>query len=121
MRAGKGHFIDIRMGCQGSAGGLAVPWDDVDYTLRDASLQEEFPKAQGRQRGFFRRLEHHRTSGCQGWSHFPNGGTQWTVQWDDGTDNPHGFLEGVRYIVARQRVFNLFAMQLDRHAGVVAQ
>src|SRR4030095_8455477 len=69
-------------------------------------LQEEFPKAQRRQRGFFGWLEHHRTSGGQGWSHFPHGCTQWAVPWDDGADDPHRLFERVRDILARQGVLD---------------
>ena len=58
-RAGEGHLVDVVMGGQCGAGGLAESGHHVDHAVGQPGLGDELGQPQRRQRGLLRRLEHH--------------------------------------------------------------
>jgi hypothetical protein len=61
---------------QRGPGGAAVAVDDAHHTRRDARVEREMGQTKRRERGGFRRLEHHDVPGGQRGRHLPRGDDQ---------------------------------------------
>lgn len=113
------------MAHQRGAGGGARPRDNVDDALRNAGLQRKLGKAQCRERGLRRRLEHDGAARRQSRRDLPNRNAKRDVPRHDGTHHADGFAEGeagefaIREIGDRKVLRGAF--DLGRPTGHVAQ
>ena len=107
-RPGEGDLVDAGM-ADDCGTGVAAAGDDVDKAGRQAGFLRDFGKAERGQTGIFRRLEHHRVAGRQGWCDLPGQHQQRKIPWDDLAGDAN-----------RQMVGKLAAQQLGP-AGMVVE
>ncbi|MCY1225918.1 hypothetical protein D9M72_381300 [compost metagenome] len=123
--AGEGQLVDPGMGRQGGTRFGAHTRDDVHHAWRDARFQAQLPQAQGGERGFVRRLEHHRAAARQGRHDLPQGHQQREVPGHDGADHAHRLRHRVGAVLAAGNGANgdiqALAFDLGGPAGHVAQ
>ena len=89
--AGEGNEVDARVARQRSAGFFAQAGDHVDGALGKAHLGSELGHAQGRQRGVFGGLEHHRIACRKGWRNRAAQHLRRVVPGNDVTRDAQGF------------------------------
>ena len=116
---GEGDLVDVGMGDEGRAGGLAQAVEDVDDAGREARLLGQLGDAQGRQRRLLGRLHHDGVPAGQGRAPLPRQHQQREVPGDDLADHADRLPQGVRQEVAPDR--DRPALDLVGPAGVVAQ
>ncbi|MNM91750.1 hypothetical protein D3C81_1040570 [compost metagenome] len=88
---------------QGLADGVTVTWQNVEHACRNTGLNGQLGDADGSQRRFFRRLEHHRVTGSQGRPELPAGHQQWEVPRNDGGNHTHRFASNQAQLIVRGR------------------
>ena len=95
--------VDVHVQGQGLAYGVAIAWQHVQHASRDTGFDRQLGDADGGQRRFFGRLEHHRVTGSQRWAEFPAGHQQREVPRYDGTDHTYRLAGNQAKLVVRGR------------------
>ncbi len=93
--AGEGDLVDIVMGRERGACGLAETWHHVDDAVRNARLGHQLGETQCRQRGLLGRLQHDAVAGGQGGAKLPGSHQQREVPRDDLPYHADRFTQGV--------------------------
>ena len=119
--AGEGDLVDAGMGGERGARGLAEAGDDVDHAVGEASLKDELPEAQRRQRRLLGGFEHDRAAGRERGRELPRRHHQRRVPRDDLPDHADRLAQRVGVEVAGLREGDGFAGDLGGPAGHVAQ
>ncbi len=112
---------------QRSSSRFAVAWDNVDHTVGESSLSDQFSQQQGAQRSLLGGLQHNGAAGRQRRPQLPRGHQQWEVPGNDLSDHAHGLAPGISVKLGGKRdgvAFNLggparhVAEQIDSQGNV---
>ena len=87
-RSGKGQHIDAHGHRQGGAGLGAAAGDHVEHPIRQPTFDADLRQAQQRQRGCFRRFQHHRIAHRQSRCQLPGANHQRKVPGHNGAHYP---------------------------------
>ena len=110
---------------QCGSGRFAEAGDDVDHTIREARLLEQFTKTQRGERRLLGGLQDDGATGREGWAKFPRRHEQRKIPRDDLPDHADGFALRVGKELCPRRVGHRdgegAAVNLGRPAGHVAE
>ena len=117
--AGEGDLVDVGMGDQGRAGGLAEAVDQVDHARRETGLDGELADAERGQRGLLGGLHDHGVAAGEGRAPLPGEHQEREVPGDDLADHADRLAKRVREEAAADR--DGLPFDLVGPAGVVAE
>ncbi len=98
---------------------VAEAGHDVHDPFRNAGFKSEFAEPQRRHRRLFRRLENESAAARQDRTQLQDGGENRRIPGDDGPHHANRLAHRICRDIARERIRDGHARQIDRHGGII--